>query len=236
MSAALAKALATKQPLAVAAAVALAIALVAARALPPAPAPWRAGTVPVFALSLARHTRRRDRLAAQAAGVQFVDAVDGATLPRAAGGLTRGERGCFLGHAGLWRRVVEGVDPVALILEDDANVRLPDQWRAIRAAAGAAPPGWDVLYLGHNNQAGPAGVRAASGDVWGNHAMLLTRRGAAKLLARYRLTGMRRRPGAGPDLPVDVWMSRVPGLRRYCVLPSMVDPFDLADSETQRTR
>ena len=201
---------------------------------PPAGPPLPAGGVPVLVVSLARHAHRRDRLAAQAPGVQFVDAVDGATLKHAAG-LTRGEWGCFLSHAGLWRRVAEGADPVALILEDDANLRLPDQWPDILAAAGAAPPGWDVLYLGHNNQSGAPGIRAARGDVWGNHAMLLTRAGAAKLLGRYRETAEGETAGGEP-LPVDVWMSRVPGLRRHCVLPCMVHPFDLRDSETQRTR
>ncbi len=220
---------------ALAALAALALGAAAWAALCPTPA--LSGPVPVLVVSLARHGHRRKRLAAQAGEVQFVDAVDGATLAAAAG-LTRGERGCFLSHAGLWRRVAGGAAPAALILEDDANVRLPDQWPAILAAAGAAPPGWDVLYLGHNNQGGggEAGrIRAARGDVWGNHAMVLTRRGAAKLLDRYRVTGMGERAG-GEALPVDVWMSRVPGLRTYCVLPSMVDPFDLRDSETQRTR
>ena len=102
------------------------------------------------------------------------------------------------------------------------------------AAAAAAPADWDVLYLGHNNQPrGPAGIREPAGDVWGTHAMLLTRRGAAKLLDAYSSTGV---TVEGRGLPVDVWMSRVPGLRRYCVLPSMVPPFDVDDSETQRTR
>ena len=85
-----------------------------------------------------------------------------------------------------------------------------------------------MLFLGHNNQEGSPGIKSAQADVYGTHALLLTRHGAVKLLEYYHAT-----PGA-KSLPVDVWMSRVPGLRRYCVLPSMVSPFDMHDSETSK--
>lgn len=189
---------------------------------------------PALVLSLARHGHRRRRLAAQATGLTFVDAVDGAKLAEPTPGLTRGETGCFLSHAGAWLRLAQGGEPVALVLEDDADVRLPDAWAAIAEAADRAPPDWDVLYLGHNNQPAPAepGVVDPVGDVHGTHALLLTRAGARKLLDRYAADGGRGADGRG--LPVDVWMSRVPGLRRYCVAPQLVHPFDLGDSETQR--
>lgn len=189
-----------------------------------------ANEVPVFVISLRRHTKRRERLAAQAKELRFVDAVDGSRLDRAMPGLTRGEQGCFYSHVGLWLRLSNGTDSVALILEDDANIHLPRQWPGVLAAARAAPPDWDVLYLGHNNQRGKPGIRKAVGDVWGTHALLLTKRGADKLLDAFAQTMTRDER----LLPVDVWMSRVAGLRRYCVLPAMVQPFDLSDSETQR--
>lgn len=191
-------------------------------------------SVPALALSLKRHGYRRARLAAQAEGVQFVDAVDGAKLRQQVPGLTRGELGCFYSHVGLWLRLVNGTESAALILEDDANVRLPEQWPAVAAAAEAAPADWEVLYLGHNNQVGHPGIRAPVGDVHGTHAMLVTRKGAARLLDQYGETSGR--AADGTHLPVDVWMSRVPGLKRYCVFPPLINPFDLYDSETQRTR
>lgn len=162
----------------------------------------------------------------------FVDAVDGSKLQHADHhlGLTRGEVGCFLSHVGMWLRLSGGPHRMALILEDDANIRLPEQWHHVEAAMRAAPPDWDILYLGHNNQgSGSPGVQRAVGDVWGTHAMLLTKKATTKLLEHYGSVGH-------GGVPVDLWMSRVPGLRRYCVIPALVNPFDLNDSETQRTR
>ena len=164
-----------------------------------------------------------------------MDAVDGTKLRRTKPGLTRGELGCFYSHVGLWLRLTSGSEQAALVLEDDANVHLPVQWLDILAAARAAPQDCDVLFLGHNNQHGPPGIQRAQGDVFGCHAMIITRRGAHKLLEAYAA-----HEGYDPAtrrwLPVDVWMSRQPEVRSYCVLPSMIHPFDLRDSETQRVR
>lgn len=197
---------------------------------------WRTRHLPVLVVSLKRHQHRRRRLAAQASGVTFIDAVDGRVLrdDGADTGLTRGEVGCFLTHVGIWLRVAAGRDDVVMVLEDDADVRLPAQWPDVLAAAGAAPAGWDVLFLGHNNQGNQPGIREPDGDVHGTHAMLLTRAGAQKLLDRYAAMGLA--DCSGRAVPLDVWMSRAPGLRRYCVLPSMIPPFDIDDSETQRVR
>lgn len=101
-------------------------------------------------VSLRWREERRARLAAQARGVEFVDAVDGLALNATAAppGLKRGELACFLSHVGMWRRLVRSGRQLALVLEDDADVRLPQQWADIMGAMAAAPPGWEVLHLG----------------------------------------------------------------------------------------
>ena len=184
---------------------------------------------PVLVISLARRPQRRERLRSQAGRVTFIDAVDGKALAPMPG-LTPGELGCFLSHVAIWRRVADGPHDVVMVLEDDANVHLPAQWPDIVAAAGAAPRGWDILFLGHNNQDGLPGIQEARGDVWGAHALLLTRTGAQRLLSALDARGMA--IDNDKALPLDVWVSRVPGVRRYCVLPSMIAPFDVQDSDT----
>jgi hypothetical protein len=224
----------------------------------------RRAAAAVLVLSLERHRHRRERLRAQAAGLTFVTAVDGRHLTETLPGLTRGEQACLYGHVGMWLRISAGAagggaagggaaggEPV-LVLEDDADVRLPADWGRVRAAL---PPAgtWDVVYLGYNNRPRLAGPPAAGGarrvaegsDVWGTHALMLTPGAAAKLLDAYAETegrdpagieGPGPAGGEGKGLPVDVWMSRVPGLRRWCAVPSLVRPFDVDDSETQRVR
>lgn len=192
--------------------------------------------IPALVVSLVRHQYRRQRLAAQAQGVQFSPAVDGSKLRHWVDGLTRGELACFYSHVGMWLRIAMGSDDVVLVLEDDADVRLPEQWDDIRAAAQVAPDGWDVLYLGHDRH-GPPGIRRVPGDIRGSHAMLLTKRAACKLLEAYGETDGRDSE-TGKSLPVDVWVSRQQqraGLRAYCVFPAMVYPFDPQDSEVRRT-
>lgn len=191
--------------------------------------------MPVLAISLKRHAHRRARLASRAPEVAFVDAVDGLLLRRRPRGITRGELACFYSHVGVWLHIVAAGDPVTLVLEDDADIRLPELWEDIREALSCAPPDLDVLFLGHNNQHGRPGVRPARADVWGCHAMLISRAGARKLCDAYA-DNEGTDPATGNHLPVDVWMSRQRGLRLYCVLPSMVHPVDIDDSETQRVR
>jgi len=87
-----------------------------------------------FLVNLAR---RPDRLAAMTAqlerlgiGFERFDAVDAHSTPRevldapfAAGGplgpLSPGDKGCTLSHLHLWRRIAEGPDAFAAVLEDD---------------------------------------------------------------------------------------------------------------------
>lgn len=190
---------------------------------------------PVWVISLARHGYRRRRLSAQASGITFLDAVDGAKLHRVPKGLTAGEWGCFYSHVGVWLRLVESDVDMVLVLEDDANVRLPLQWSALMEVVRACPADWDVVYAGHNNQRGPPGVMEAKGDVWGTHAYFLTRHGARTLLDAFGRT-QGRDDASGKPLPVDVWMSRQQDVKRYCAMPSLVRAFDLTDSETQRLR
>lgn len=200
----------------------------------------------VLAISLQREHRRRARLSAQAPCVEYVAAVDGATLPAPATPqpvegereLTRGEVGCFLSHVRAWRRVIAIAEPVVVVVEDDANVSLPEQWPAIMRAINSLPRGWDLLFLGLNNPDRRApevapGVRRLQRDAYGMHAVVFSQRAARTMLRRFSEVGMC--DDRGVRLPLDVWVSRL-SLYMYWADPVLVTPFDLKDSETQRVR
>ena len=199
----------------------------------------------VLAISLEREHRRRARLTAQAPCVEYVPAVDGATLPsptkpqpvEGERERTRGELGCFLSHVRAWRRVVSFPDdPCVVVLEDDANVSLPEQWPDIMRAINSLPRGWDLLFLGVNNPDARAprvapGVRRLQGDAYGMHAVVVSQKAARAMLRRFSEVGMC--DDDGLMLPLDIWVSRLP-LAMYWADPALVTPFDIRDSETQR--
>ena len=95
--------------------------------------------MPIFVISLARATTRRENMRARldklGADYEIVDAVDGAQLAPAdyenhlrrdefrrkhGRDITNGEIGCFLSHYGLWERIACAKHECALVLEDDA--------------------------------------------------------------------------------------------------------------------
>ena len=119
---------------------------------------------PVYAISLARAQERRanikQRLDALGVAYEIVDAVDGETLDlsqyahrlrqgecRARHGfeLAPDEIGCFLSHHNLWRRIAEGGDEHALIVEDDAI--FDDDFAAVIGELLQSEWLWDVVLL-----------------------------------------------------------------------------------------
>ena len=132
---------------------------------------------------------------------QRLPAVDGNRLARsavaslAAADAPRGTIGCFLSHAAAWERLLAGVSPCALVLEDDAQPMLV---LPASTAAFGLPPGWDVVWVNQRMQpqADPDdttgftvhpvldAVRGfpASHNAPGGDGYLISRNGARKLL------------------------------------------------------
>lgn len=192
---------------------------------------------PVLAISLRKAGSRRDRLTAQAPCVEYVLAVDGSTLPGGHERLTRGEQGCFLSHVRVWNRIASSSAEYTVVLEDDADITLPQQWPAIMRSIASLPRDWDLLFLGVNNPKSDSqhvapGVRVLEQDAYGTHAVVVRRSAALKLLRRFESVGMREAPN-GKFLPLDIWVSRLP-LRMYWLEPALVRPFDTTDSDTIR--
>jgi GR25 family glycosyltransferase involved in LPS biosynthesis len=205
-----------------------------------------ADQVPVFAISLARSTRRRARLLKQAEGVHIIDAVDGTLLvspvqtqPNGERELTRGERGCFLSHVKAWKAARATQADVSLILEDDANIKLPEQWPSILQLVRECPDTqWDIIFLGVNDnpiETSPRvspNLRKLQTHAYGAHALLISRKGLDALLGAYEADQLR---AHGVELPLDFWITEQP-LRMYWADPKLVEPFDVRDSETMRVQ
>lgn len=59
--------------------------------------------------------------------------------------------GCFESHRKAWKRVVDEELRQAIIMEDDADVDLSAHMKEVAAFVSDAPPDWQMLYLGINN-------------------------------------------------------------------------------------
>ena len=103
-----------------------------------------------------------------------------------------GMSGLYISHVEVWREFLASGEPVGLVLEDDAVVERGTAEQIDAALAGAPPPeAWDVWLVGalairSTRAAPPPGFGAGWLDVtdwWGTQAYVLTRRGAAALLA-----------------------------------------------------
>jgi len=198
------------------------------------PAPGEEMPVRVISLpkDAARRRAARARLGA-ARDLRFVRAVDGSRLDGGWGPLTRGETGCFASHLGVWRAAARRQRAV-LVMEDDADARLPELWASLRGLD--MPAAYGVLWLGINNPppgaAAATQVRPLEQDAFGTHAYLLSPEGAAHLVSRFEAQGPA--DASGEVVPVDLWMSRVAGLGAYWV--DLVRPLPGAESNTQGIR
>jgi GR25 family glycosyltransferase involved in LPS biosynthesis len=178
--------------------------------------PATMATTKLFVVTLARNSDRWEYFlkggdtAAQFPGLTRFEAVDGRSLNllndsrlslSARVAIMRGTRrdhtdintpgmvGCYLSHLALWQRVADERLPLAVVMEDDANVQ-PGLAASVDALLARLPNGddWDVLLLGyaHPPTEAPSGRFPGFGDVsyWhGTIAYVVTARGAARLLA-----------------------------------------------------
>lgn len=194
--------------------------------------------VPVYVISLKSRPERLAACTAQLHGcdVRVIQAVDGRTLamPTKTTSLTRGEVGCFLSHVAALQDIVAGESPMALVLEDDCVLRLPAQWPAIARAVAAAPAGWGALALGCNyipadaRSPAPGLIELGGADLYGTHAIMYTRAGAAAYLAAVRAAGFTK--------AYDTWLSRCRVVPLYVVNPPIATPRKGERSDTQGIR
>ena len=147
-------------------------------------------------------------------GVEYVNAVNG-TKEIVESFLNKGQVGCWLSHVDMWTHIAEATNPYALVLEDDANIHLPEQLQSIYDVLADLPAGWDVCYLGgryqHPETARNVGnllETSASSVIWHSHAYLITKQAASDLFSQSRTFNASRNLSAFNDVrPVDDWMT-----------------------------
>lgn len=105
--------------------------------------------------------------------------------------LNNGQIGCFMSHYGIWKKIMAdtGQMQMALVLEDDAIINLPEMYDAIQEVINNLPDNWEVCYLGGNyhdiKKAYNVSKNIMKSDtslIWHSHAYLIRKRAAIKLV------------------------------------------------------
>lgn len=93
----------------------------------------------------------------------------------------KGKQGCFLSHYTLWKHMIEHDIPAIIIFEDD--VYFHHVWKQLsQYLYSNTPKNFDFLYLGNSYCLFQSSQIIEKGPVLNTHAMLLTNRGAQKLI------------------------------------------------------
>ena len=210
---------------------------------------------PIFVISLARETERREtmqrELASWSLDFEFFEAIDGLTLAEASYGyrmqdewwhimrgrqFSPGEIGCFLSHYALWRHLVETGARHAIVLEDDA--RLEAGFPAVVDDLMKVGGDWDIVMLSpKRSYRVDREIAALAAD---RRLVRFARRVAGAVGYLIRLE-------AAEDLLHYCWRIRAPidwlypewwrnGLRVYAVLPAIVRHAGLPSTIQPRTR
>ena len=158
-------------------------------------------SIPIFAVSLARETKRRDNIRNQLQSQEYtiIDACDGKNLSSTEREIANqiikfpqtfkaGQIGCFLSHYKIWKLIIQQKIELALIVEDDLHIQYPLQELLPKLSA---IENFDIIYLGHWFEF-KNGTIAAEFDQfqlrrsikpYGTHGYLISLRGAKTLIA-----------------------------------------------------
>ena len=145
-----------------------------------------------------------------------------------------------MSHIGIWGRLARmgpGVE-WALVLEDDADVRLPEDWdRVVEMAVANTPVDWELLWVGATHIINPeknvevnSHVNLNASLIWGTHAYLIKREAAGKLyeaLKGYEQTHVL--ADFESLAPVDYFLSenKVVPLRQYVLSHDVIGQRDM---------
>lgn len=129
--------------------------------------------------------------------------------------LSKGQIGCWLSHADMWNDIVSRGHHMALILEDDADIQLPEKFDEIEKTIQELPKHWHMCYLG-GRYAKPTEVYSISerletsktSCIWHSHCYLVKQEGAKALKAQSNAFNESRIKSDFKDVaPVDDWMT-----------------------------
>lgn len=183
---------------------------------------------PLYIVSLERRPQRRaqmlERIKPDARyRIALVCAVDGHALfgdKRESFISKPGEAGCFLSHLKMWQHFLQhGKGDYAVILEDDADIQFPKQWDTlVDASVSAAPPDWDLLWIGYdavhyperNTRVNERLTRNRS-MLYGTHAYVIRKSAAQRLYDKYRhMQAYTQMSQFSSDRQIDIELSELP--------------------------
>lgn len=176
--------------------------------------------LPIHIISMEKY--RQDRLVRLLAKIQNdhryiirrIYAFDGSKNIIEGFKLKSGQIGCWRSHVEHWKDIQRQYEPYALILEDDADIKLPQLLPQIQQVIQELPTGWHICYIGGKytedkeiHRIAPSIVKSDS-VMWHSHAYLITPQGADALLKMSANFNSDNKKSAWDNVtPVDVWMT-----------------------------
>ena len=201
--------------------------------------------LPIFIINLKFRTEKLQKILKNVNGTfpdpVIIEAVDGRSLNKTESTLTRGEIGCFKSHIMALTQFVSSGYPYGLILEDDAQIKLPDQFESIKNVVDKAPAGWGAISLGVNYDWMPPDSIQVSDNLYelndgillGTHAIIYTQEAARQLVREQQWIERWAKEDSWYSLPFDLWVVR-PGspVRVFFVAPAIASQ-TIKGSDTQ---
>lgn len=186
-------------------------------------------SIPIYIVSMDRRPHRRQEIISRIKDdpryhIAMTAAVDGHKLFEVF--ITKpGEAGCFLSHLMMWKAFLKTDAPFAFILEDDADIQLPEQWHLIDSAVKHTPNNWEIIWLGSTQIHYPSKntrvnehISVNRSVLFGTHAYLISNAGAKHLYNKYkRLEDFKKLSEFSKYRQIDVELSELLDIAQYIV-------------------
>ena len=198
--------------------------------------------IPLFIISLKRAQDRRinmvKKMKENGQNCIFFDAVDGKNMNTSHKNLCNkfeklsdGEKGCFLSHYLLWKKILDSDYEDAIIFEDDAVILDNNNFKNIQQFL---IPDYDYIYLGFCFEKFKDKIKELneysiykSDYALCTHAYIVSKKGIKKLL-NYLDSQTKW------DYPIDHLTNKIDNLNKYLISPQLVKQSD--EKSTIRSR
>ena len=127
--------------------------------------------------------------------------------------LRAGQIGCWMSHITMWEMIGKQSEPYALVLEDDADIKLPNQMAEIQNAIDKLPSNWKILLLGGHVVSPDKQLKLSNnivkpnGTTYHTHAYIIKRSVAQDLVKRTQHLKDQHKRTDWKMLPIDNWLS-----------------------------
>lgn len=127
--------------------------------------------------------------------------------------LRAGQIGCWLSHITMWEMIAKQSEPYALVLEDDADIQLPQQMERIQNEIANLPSDWKILLLGGHVVSPDRQLKITdtivkpNGTTYHTHAYIIKQSVAQDLARRTQQFKDQHNRRDWKMLPIDDWLS-----------------------------